>query len=212
MLTLTDIGRDALGQVINVAIARATAALNEMIGIHDVGLLMPYLDVCVRAEAVRRLGGAMGDGGAIAVRQAFAGQIDGEMMLILPETGSLELVRLFLADTAPVTAMTDLEQKALVEVGNILLNACIGGLASICRQPVQSGLPVLLHGPAAAGLTTDPHPNRRDADDDSVLFVPIDFAVSGCAVQGYLTCLMDGRSEQIFRRRLDDYVRGGAEK
>ncbi len=62
-------------------------------------------------------------------------------MLVFPEVHSLELVRSLLKENVPLDSLTDLEQEALMEVGNIILNACLGSISNALGEPINCSMP-----------------------------------------------------------------------
>ncbi len=80
--------------------------------------------------------------------------------------------------------IVELEQEALAEVGNILLNACVATIANLLELNLAMSLPEILRGDSAALLSTVPA-----GQDDSVLFVHINFMLKGRLGKG---CLCTG--------------------
>ena len=67
------------------------------------------------------------------MHQVFEGDITGRALLIFPETKSLELVRAITGGDLPLEDIIELEQEALAETGNILLNSCLATIANMLR-------------------------------------------------------------------------------
>ncbi len=206
MLGFSELQRDAITEVLNIAIGRAAAALNQMVDDEEVRLSVPCLDFISRSEAARRLHAETGGAPTVAVKQCFAGPVAGDILLIFPESRSLELVRLMLRNTAPLEAMTELEREALVEVGNVLLNACLGSIANLFRRPIDSSLPVYLEAGGDAILNLDGEADKEGRSLDTVMFVHVEFALAQRDVRGYLACVMDIASAQAFGQHVEDYV------
>ena len=88
---LTDLERDALAELSNIAMARAANSLRQMIQ-NEVLLAVPSVDILTSAAATKLV--AIPDNPKlVAVRQDFAGAFSGRALLIFPERNSLELVR-----------------------------------------------------------------------------------------------------------------------
>ena len=57
----------------------------------------------------------------------------GNAILLFPKSNSLQLVRTLLKDQVPLDNLTELEQEALLEVGNVMLNACFGTVTNLLQ-------------------------------------------------------------------------------
>src|SRR5258708_2048038 len=123
----------------------------------------------------------------VAVHQDFEGDIAGRALLIFPETKSLELVRAIVGSDLSLEDIIELEQEALAETGNIILNACLATLANNFKRTLKISLPEVLHGASAQFFYVNPPPDV----DDSVLFSFINFPVRQRNIPGYTALLLD---------------------
>ncbi len=197
MRNLTDLQRDAISELMNIGMGRAADALSQMA--HDeVQLSVPFVDVLSIHDVIQRLQAQALDAIAV-VKQQFAGVFWGEALLLFPEAQSLELVRILLQDMVPLERMADMEQEAFMELGNIILNACLGSLANLLSSEISSSLPVLMQGTCTEVFTML---QNEYLDDDYVLFLKIDFAMPTRAINGYVAFVIDGAST----RSLQDSV------
>ncbi|CAA7616569.1 chemotaxis protein CheX [Magnetospirillum sp. UT-4] len=200
--------RDAVTEMLNIAIGQAAASLSRLVE-DEVQLSVPFVDFLSPDEAVRRLESETSDGDSVAVRQRFSGPFQGTILLIFPERRSLDLVRHMLGDQVPLDQLTELEQEALMEVGNIILNACLGSLANQLGLKVESSLPACLRGRGAAILA-----GGADPAEELVMFLHVDFRLLAKDISGYLAFVMDIASAQQFvaavRGFLDGHGGGGA--
>ena len=55
----------------------------------------------------------------------------GAALLIFPEKNSLELVRAVAGDHLSFEDILELEQEALAEIGNVILNGCMATIANL---------------------------------------------------------------------------------
>src|SRR6201999_859153 len=101
-----------------------------------------------RVRAVEILGKAE-PSQLVAVHQVFEGDITGRALLIFPETKSLELVRAVTSGSLPLEDIIELEQEALAETGNIILNGCLATIANMLHRSLKMSLPEVLRGNAA---------------------------------------------------------------
>ena len=80
----------------------------------------------------------------MGIHQVFEGEITGRALLIFPDTKSLELVRAVIGGELPLEEIIELEQEALAEIGNIILNGCLATIANHAAaqsQDVAAGDP-----------------------------------------------------------------------
>ena len=139
-MELSGAERDAIIELFNLGMGRAASALGQMVDA-EVSLSVPSLDIIRRINAPEQIGCPVGQR-ICAVRQTFAGPFDGQAMLIFPEGSSLELVRRLLPDSPPIGDMTDLEEEALTEVGNVILNHCLASFANLLHAEIRTEIPV----------------------------------------------------------------------
>lgn len=205
-MDLTGVQLQATSDILNRAVQHAAAALAGVIE-GDVGLSVSFVDLTSRADATRRLDDSALSRPAIAVCQRFTGSFSGEMQLIFCERQSLHLVRTLLADTVPLDVMTDLEQDALTEVGNVVLNACLGSLAMQLGGRLTSALPDYRRGPAARLLAGgDTEPADAGAGWGEALLVHLDVALGPQDIDGHLIVLLDAESARRYRDHVDNYL------
>ncbi len=191
--------RDAVEEILNIAIGQAAASLSRMVQ-DQVTLSVPFLEFLSPGVAAERLDATTGGADSVAVRQHFSSSFSGDILLIFPERRSLDLVRSMLGDSVPMESLTELEQEALLEVGNVILNACLGSLANQLGLTIQSSLPIYLRGRGARIL------DAKHPDTELVMFLQVDFSLATKGVQGYLAFVMDIVSARYFAEAVSAYV------
>ncbi|HEV7139132.1 MAG TPA: chemotaxis protein CheX [Steroidobacteraceae bacterium] len=199
-MLLTDLQLDALTELVNLGVSNAATNLSEMVR-EEVALSVPRVSVVTRQEAIEVLQG--GDAKQlIAIHQEFDGDIRGRALLIFPEAKSLELIRALVGAELSLEDIMELEQEALAETGNVLLNACLSTMANSLRRNLRISLPEVIRGDGVEffRLTASP------AAGDTVLFIYINFAVKHRDIQGYLALLLDIPSMAILQALLTEYI------
>src|SRR4029079_14894479 len=88
---LSDLERDALGELSNIAMAKAANSLRQMVQ-NEVMLSVTSVEI-LTSDAATVMVDTPDNPRLVAVRQDFAGAFLGRAMLIFPERNSLELVR-----------------------------------------------------------------------------------------------------------------------
>jgi len=197
---LTELQLDAFTELVNIGVSRAAHSLREMVGA-QVHLSVPTVALVGRARAVEILAERELKN-LVAVHQVFEGDITGRALLIFPETKSLELVRAITGGDLPLEDIIELEQEALAETGNILLNSCLATIANMLHRSLKISLPEVLRGDAATFFSLAPPPDAGDV----VMFLYINFAVREHDISGYIAMIMDLPSLAALTALLDEFI------
>jgi chemotaxis protein CheC len=197
---LNELELDALTELVNIGVSHAAASLREMVG-EQVLLSVPSVSLVSRDEAIVILG-ERENRRLVAVHQVFEGEITGRVLLIFPETKSLELVRAVTGGELPLEDIIELEQEALAETGNVILNGCLATIANMLQRSLKMSLPEILRGDGPDLLTLDPPHEPGDV----VMFLYIDFVVKERNLNGYIVMLMDMASIEALRVLLGEFI------
>lgn len=140
-MELTLAQQDSLTELINIGYGRAAAALSDLTGyritlevphvaMHDIHEITPMLSKVVQGEVA-------------SVNQVFSGPIAGNALLLLDEQAALMLSGL-LTDVENVGNALDTSGREIItEVGNIVLNACLGVFGNLLQVQVSFAVPRL---------------------------------------------------------------------
>src|SRR6187455_1404304 len=193
---LTDLESDALAELANVAMARASVSLRTMIQ-HEVLLSVPTVEILAPKEAIARVA-KPGNPNLVAVRQDFSGVFSGRALLIFPEASSLELVRVVVGRQLALEDIVDLEDEALAETGNIILNSWVATIANLLKSALKMSLPIVIRG--------DGKRMFESATSTLVLFLHIKFEIQQKQIGGYVALLMDIPSIDELRALIVGFV------
>jgi chemotaxis protein CheC len=140
-MELTATQQDALIELLNIGFGRAAASLSELTG-HRVLLEVPQVSVHPIDRLNDTLRAVVADEVA-SVHQIFSGPVSGDALLILDHTAAGMLKEL-LTNEPPLPLPIDASaREVLTEVGNILLNACLGTFGNILKVQVSFSVPHL---------------------------------------------------------------------
>jgi chemotaxis protein CheC len=198
---LTEAERDALSEFVNMGMGRAARNLGRMIR-EQVQLSIPRTEILSRRDAAEHLS-RNGRPALVAVGQDFEGSFSGRALLLFPESDSLALARAVLDGELTLEEIADLEQEALAEIGNIVLNGCLAVLANTLERSLNMSLPQVLRGDGRLlllGPDSDP--------DELVLFLRIRFTISTRNIEGYIALLMDLPSLSEIRQLVRNVIHG----
>jgi chemotaxis protein CheC len=195
-VVLSELELDALTELVNLGVSNAASSLRELVR-EEILLSVPKVVVVTRQGAIANLG-EQDSRPLVAVHQDFDGDLRGRALLIFPEAKSMELVRAIVGNELSLEDIMELEQEALAETGNILLNACLATMANTLQRTLRISLPEVVHGKGTEFFDLTQSPSLGD----SVIFVYINFSVRRRDIQGYIAMLLDLPSLAILKSLL----------
>jgi chemotaxis protein CheC len=195
---LAELEKDALTEIANIAMGRAATSLGQMVN-GEVRLTVPSIDI-VPNERASMIVAKSDDLRLIAVRQDFRGLFSGRAILIFPEASSLDLIQIIVGRQLSHEDILDLEEEALAETGNIILNSWVATLANLLKHNLTMSLPIVVHGNSTKMF------EGTGESAQLVLFLHINFSVSETTISGYLALLMDIPSMDALRALIADYI------
>jgi chemotaxis protein CheC len=199
MFRLSDIQHDALVEIFNIGVGQAAAAMSAIVQ-EEVLMSVPTILFQSRAEVARTLG----DGGnrICAVTQNFVGPFNTEAVLMFPEDKSMEIVRLMVGQSLTMEELGEMEQEAMSEIGNIILNSCVGAIANVSGTELNGSLPLYQVGTGEEILRVSGN------GEGLVLTLKIDFNIEKHRIHGYVAFLLDLSALQDLRHYIDRYLDG----
>jgi len=141
MMHLTALQEDGLVELLNIGFGRAAASLSQLTG-HRVLLDVPEVSV----HPIEEVSGALQQvvkGQVASVHQIFSGPVGGDALLILDESGAAILKELLTNEPALPLSIDASAREVIAEVGNILLNACLGTFGNLLKVQVSFSVPHL---------------------------------------------------------------------
>jgi chemotaxis protein CheC len=140
-MTLTTAQQDALVELINIGFGRAAAALSKLTG-HRVQLEVPQVVMCPIDEMADRLRPMLADEIA-TVHQIFSGPVNGDALLVLDQHSAAILKELLTDEPALPLDIDRSAREVVTEIGNIVLNACLGTFGNLLKVQVSFSVPHL---------------------------------------------------------------------
>ena len=199
-MELTQTQQDALVELLNIGFGRAGASLSELTG-HRVILEVPQVSVHPIEALSSTLRGLLQDQVA-TVHQIFSGPVAGDALLILDHAAAGMLKELLTSEPALPLPVDASAREVLTEVGNILLNACLGTFGNILQVQVSFSVPHLnldtLHEVMRSLLI-----NREGLR--YALVVHAGFKLRDAQVKGYLVIVLSVASLDRLIRAVEEW-------
>jgi len=192
---------DTLGELFNIGMGKAACSLSEMLN-DEIILTVPKLDSMTYSDAMQ-LFGASKDLNVDAVEQKFYGDFAGSALLFFRGDSSKELVKRILGVDVDCEELTGLEQETLVEVGNIILNACFGCIADVLDCQLESEVPIIACGNIQDVLSIE---RMKFGETPVVLTLSMTFSLPNKLIQGQISLLMTTASVNNLVKELERYI------
>jgi chemotaxis protein CheC len=184
-MDLTESQRDALTELINIGYARAAGALSQLTG-YRITLEVPKVAIH-RIEEMTGLLDNVVQGEVASVNQIFSGPVSGNALLLLDDDAALLLTQLLTGKERTSKAMDSAAREVITEVGNIVLNACLGVFGNLLKVQVSFSVP-RLHvesiGQVFNSITV------ADRELEYALMIHTRFYVQAGDVSGYLVIVL----------------------
>jgi chemotaxis protein CheC len=198
MIELSELQRDALGELFNIGVGRAANSLSQIVK-DEVRLSAPVVSLLASEEVAQTLLGSEFKELSM-VSLDFSGPFDAKTLLIFPERNALAIVSHMLDAGMTPEELSEYEQEAMCEVGNIILNACISSLADEFRVEFHGGLPVHHYGDTESMALFD-------ADDKQIVLVlQITLSMRQERLEGHMLFLLSVSSLHALLACVDGYL------
>ena len=184
-MILSERQNDALSELINIAFSRTGAALSELTG-HRVVLNPPEVSVYPTVELPSALAKFV-PGDVASIHQVFAGPVAGDALLLLNHDGAVQLTDLLTDEQIPSKYLDESAREVLTEVGNILLNACLGMFGNLLHVHVSFSVP-RLHLESLDELLESLITNKDELHYALVIYTA--FHIRDSAVKGFLVMVL----------------------
>ncbi len=184
-MILTERQNDSLAEFINISFGRTGAALSELTG-QRVLLNPPSVSVYPTRELSSALAKFV-PGEVASIHQVFVGPVAGDALLLLNHDGAVHLADLLTDEPTPSNHLDESAREVLTEVGNILLNACLGMFGNMLHIHVSFSVP-RLHIESLDELIESLVTEKNSLHYALVIYTA--FHIRDSAVNGYLVMVL----------------------
>jgi chemotaxis protein CheC len=203
LLTLRPVQLDALREVANIGAGHAATALSQMTG-QTIMISVPTINITPLEDVPPHIG----DPGepVAAVLMQMQGDLTGRTLLVFPQATAIRLAEIMMRRPhAGEGALSEIEQSAIKEAGNILSGAYMNALSDFMGLKLMPSPPSLAIDMSQAVLTTAYL--QFGSDRDLVFCVETEFVMqdAGERLRGHFLLLPDMASLRAILRamRLD---------
>jgi chemotaxis protein CheC len=199
-MILTPLQEDALVELLNIGFGRAASSLSQLTG-HRVLLEVPHVTIHPVEELSESLEKVIQTEVA-SVHQIFSGPVAGDALLILDQAGASMLKELLTNEPALPLSIDASAREVLTEVGNILLNACLGSFGNLLKVQVTFSVPQL-NLESLGAILESLRVNQEGMK--YALVVHAGFKLRDAEVRGYLVIVLSVASLDRLLRAVEEW-------
>lgn len=177
---LSELERDALTELVNIAVSGAASRLRAMVG-SEVTLKVPIIEIHEAAVATKSLT-SFSDEALTVVRQEFVGRLSGQTMLLFSAADGRTLARAVLGEGYSEREYAELRDDTLGEVGNILLLGLLATIGSMLGLTFEVAIPTVAVLGAREVFPVE--------DGRVVMLIHVDFSVRQIDARGYFALVL----------------------
>jgi len=202
---ITDEELAILQEIMNIAFGQSASDLAEVIDTH-VLLAVPFIKVMKVTELPGYIKEQVKEYKQISiVEQKFWGKFKGDALLVFSSGSGKALINLLQSDdrrgmeAGPIDI---LERETLMEVGNILIGACVGKLAELLRDVVTYTPPlVMVEKEYEEAISSGYYDHEKTA-----IVLKTDFRFESGNVSGFLFLVTSNESIKWLRDALQRFI------
>jgi len=196
---------EILEEIMNIAFGKAASDLAEVIDIH-VALSVPYIKILKAAELPVYIKNEIKDILNISIlEQTFLGKFKGNAFMVFPSYAAKELIGMFGLEkdsSLESDPIATLEREVLMEVGNILIGACIGKLSELLKDNVTYSPPqIILYNQPPETI-----PENYLSYNNSAILLKTVFGFKTGDVSGFLFLVTSQESIQWLQNALKKFM------
>ncbi|MGV1100087.1 chemotaxis protein CheC [Thiovibrio sp. JS02] len=193
-----------LQEVMNIAFGKASADLARVIDIRVV-LSVPQVELMRADDLLRRVREETRVCDALSlIEQNFWGKFSGSALLAFPATARKGLVSLFDEEGEEVSPL--LEKETLLEVGNILIGACVGKVAELLGEVVSFSPPRLNPHVVISNLGREAVTEQLAGADKIAVLMKTVFRFEDKDISGFLFLVASQDSMEWLETALENFM------
>ncbi len=202
---LSELEVDALGEVMNISFGTAAADLAEVMDIF-IHLNIPYIKTIGISVLPPYIRDEINDfENCNVIEQQYHGDFNGVALLIFPYGAEKELVSYFQQPeniSYESDEIIELEREVLMEIGNILIGACIGKLFELIKSSITYFPPNVIKGKDLENSLIQSYLD----DDDFSITLKTHFNFEDRKIEGHMFLLNSKSSIPHLKKALSAFL------
>ncbi|HNY51363.1 MAG TPA: chemotaxis protein CheC [Smithella sp.] len=203
---ITTAETDLLQEIMNIAFGRAASDLAEFVDIFVI-LSVPQIRLLQAFDLPNYINSEIMDydkDRVSVVEQSFWGKFKGNAFLVFPPGAGKKLISLFDGGTSVLDSdpFQEMEKETFLEIGNILIGACIGKIAELLGDVITYSPPRVVVEKSLHGVVYD---NLVDPDNMAIVLRTV-FEFNERNVSGFMFILTKQESFVWLKNALHKFL------
>ena len=199
---LNEVEKDAIAELFNIGIGQVGNVLSQITK-NSVYLDIPEIRFVPQKDISKEFNLDIDQGNLDVVVESFQGDISGKALLLFPQAVTARLVQIMTRTDSDYDPNDPLHKDALLELGQIVINACFSSISNVLNCQSSPELPYHLNGEYAKifKLVYGKHPGS------GLLMLKMSFSIMDSEdLAGDLTFVMNFRSMLHFKTKIQEML------
>lgn len=197
---LSEIQREALLELLNIGVNESTNILSEILNV-EIDLQIPSIKIITADKLIDELQD-VGNENYSAVNMEFRNSFSGVSQLVFSQDSATKLVDVFTRQVLGEGDFDEIKAGALVEIGNIILNAILATFSNALEHEFQFYVPVFFEN-----YKKEFFDQREKFIDEVVLLGKTLFNIEQYHISGDIILYFNIKSFNYFINLIDQYVK-----
>ncbi|MBF0300587.1 MAG: hypothetical protein HQK51_17875 [Oligoflexia bacterium] len=186
--------KEVLKEIFNMGICSTAKSLSVLAdNKYEVKLSIPHLEILNLGQIIKKFESDDKYKTISCVSQKYSGSFQGIAYMFYSQDDSLKLVKLMLNSNLLPDQISELETDSLLEIGNLLLNACLSAMGNFLKEEIKTELPEIKIGTAADVF------GKRNLET-KIIFINSKFSLSEHDLNGHFSLFLESdRLDQLLK-------------
>lgn len=198
-IILTEMQIDTIKELMNVGVNESTNILSSMLSV-DVELDVPDVKIVNTKDLLSELD-SLGPGELSAVNMEFRNSFSGISQIVFSQESANKLVQVFSTEVLHIEEFDEIKAGALVEIGNIILNAVLAEFSNFFKHEFEFFVPEYFEN-----YKHDFFDKIDKYVDDVVLIGTAIFSIEKYKISGDIVLYFNIKSFNYFISLIDTYI------
>lgn len=197
---ISSIHREAILELLNIGVNESTNILSNILNV-EIDLSVPSIKIISAENLIEELQ-ELGQDNYSAVNMEFRNSFSGVSQLVFSQESANKLVDVFTRQVLGGGEFDEIKAGALVEIGNIILNAILATFSNALEHEFEFFVPVFFEN-----YRKDFFEQRTKYIDEVVLLGKTLFYIEEYQISGDIILYFNIKSFQYFVSLIDGYIK-----